>query len=110
MRIWSRLAHPAGMSYDAGTPEDSNRGIRNNVSSSLVRLDSALVHSIQYSHENQTLYVYFKAGRLYAYLDVPSELYKEFVSTDSHESFFEKNIRRSFTCNRLSDTWVGEPI
>jgi hypothetical protein len=108
MRIWSRLAHPATMSLEVGTSRDSNLKIEHSISSSLVRLDSDLVHSIQYSHENQTLYVYFRVGRLYEYRDVPSELYQEFVRAGSRENFFDKNIRRSFTCKRLSDTWVGE--
>jgi len=110
MRIWSRLAHPAALTYEVGTSRKSKLKIGSSNSSSLIRLDSDVVHSIQYSHENQTLYVYFRVGRLYAYRDVPSEVYRELVRTGSRESFFEEKIRRSFACKRLSDTSVAESL
>ncbi len=110
MRIWSRLLSPAAFATENRTVAETRHENTEEVGSSLIRLDSNPVHSVQYAHRNQTLYVYFRAGRLYSYRDVPSELYREFLQTDSKETFFEQKIRRSFACERLSSIWVGETV
>lgn len=66
--------------------QEENTLRRNNV-------ESSNITSIGYDAENKILEVEFKHGGVYQYLDIPENIYEEFMNADSHGKYFSENIR-----------------
>lgn len=67
---------------------------RNNVESSNIK-------SIGYDTENKILEVEFRHGGIYQYLDIPENIYEEFMNADSHGKYFSEKIRNDNDYRKL---------
>lgn len=56
-------------------------------------LSSANIANIGYDPENQILVVEFQNGGVYQYLNVPREVYDNFLLSSSHGKYFQDNIK-----------------
>lgn len=64
-------------------------------------MDRLLVHSsnivsVGYDAAAQTLEVEFQSGNVYQYLDVPEDMYQNFMTAESKGEFFHDNILKEF--------------
>jgi len=57
---------------------------------------SSMIEAIWYSEDAERLSVRFKSGKEYDYLDVPVELYQEFLSAPSKGKFFNKHVKGQY--------------
>jgi len=57
--------------------------------------------SIGYEPTSEILEIEFKAGTVYQYASVPKEVYDELMSSDSHGSYFHRNIRNNYSFTKL---------
>ncbi len=64
-------------------------------------LDSSVFTATAYVPAKHILYLRFRSGELYRYLNFPPELYCDFLAADSKGQFFAHNIRDRFTCKHL---------
>jgi KTSC domain len=64
-------------------------------------VDSSNIEAIGYDEANRELYVQFRNGRTYVYIDVPSELHRELLDADSKGSYFNRAIRPNFEFREL---------
>lgn len=51
--------------------------------------------------ENNTLHIQFRNGSVYEYKDVPKEEYDAMLKSDFVGSYYHKNIKGNYTCNKL---------
>ncbi|MEO7649454.1 MAG: KTSC domain-containing protein [Bryobacteraceae bacterium] len=65
-------------------------------------LDSKMLASVAYDAEKRILYLRFRSGDVYRYLDFPGENYKEFLNADSRGKHFLANIRHQFRYERMA--------
>jgi KTSC domain len=63
-------------------------------------VDSEAVNSIGYDARQQTLAVEFREGRIYDYLGVPEETYRELMRADSIGKFVSTRIKPHFKFRR----------
>jgi len=61
--------------------------------------DSSFITHIE--HENSTLIVTFASNSVWAYYNVSRKIYNELISSDSHGSYFNKNIRNKYSSEVL---------
>ena len=52
---------------------------------------------------DDTLYLLFNSGVAYRYESVPKALYLALIKADSVGSYFHKNIRNSYQCQKLEE-------
>jgi hypothetical protein len=64
-------------------------------------LDSSVFTAAAYLPAKHMLYLRFRSGELYRYLNFPPELYRDFLAADSKGQYFAHNIRDRFACQRL---------
>lgn len=65
-------------------------------------MQSGAIHAIDYDSADQTLYVEFVSGMIYAYYQVPFAIYREFIETmGSKGQFFREHIRNAYDCQRI---------
>jgi hypothetical protein len=57
---------------------------------------------------NDTLYISFHTGDIYAYSDVPIEIYTTAVEEESVGRFFHKNIKGCYPYQKLSSDQIAE--
>ena len=65
-------------------------------------LDSSVFTSAAYLPAKRMLYLRFRSGELYRYLDFPPQQYRDFLAADSKGQYFSRNIRDRFPCEHLS--------
>ena len=65
----------------------------------LIPVSSSNINSIGY--EENTLYVLFNAGSLYAYHNVPYDVYTALMSASSHGSYLAHHIKGIYRYTRL---------
>jgi len=61
--------------------------------------DSSFIKHIEY--DDSVLIVTFGSNSVWAYYDVPLKIYNELISSDSHGSYFNKNIRNTYSSEVL---------
>ena len=61
---------------------------------------SSNIVSIGYDETNLILEVEFKGGSVYKYLDVPIDVFNNFMESDSKGSFFHRNIKNTYGATR----------
>ena len=60
-------------------------------------IDSSNLLKTQYFANNKNLYIFFKRGHVYAYQNVPHEIYEQFEKSDSQGEFFRKTIAKDYS-------------
>lgn len=69
---------------------------------SLKEIESSAISELGYDENYSVLVVRFRdSGDLYAYYDVPYDVYSELLSASSLGSYFYSNIRSKYTCVKL---------
>ena len=68
-------------------------------------VESKMFRAVGYDSETQTLHVQFGNGNVYAYQNVPEDLYQRFLQAESKGKFFSIEIR-----NRYSSAKVEQPV
>lgn len=69
----------------------------------LTPVESAAVAALGYDAASRTLFVRFRSGGLYAYLDVPPETADAFVEAPSKGAFFRTVVAPAFRYVRLDE-------
>ena len=62
---------------------------------------SSNIASVGYEAETMTLEIEFNNGRVYQYQGVPQEVYEALIQAGSKGSYFNANIKNSYSCTRL---------
>ena len=60
----------------------------------LIKVDSSVIDSIKYSNKELTLI--FNNKKVYRYFNVPKQVVKQLLSSDSIGNYFVKNIKYNF--------------
>jgi hypothetical protein len=71
-------------------------GTREERSGRFQRVQSSTVRSVRYDHDARALDITFMSGKAYRYLDVPLEVYIDFIDAESKGEFFNDNIKDTF--------------
>lgn len=66
-----------------------------------VPLESSVLASAAYSPGERQLYLEFRSGAVYRYVDVPLQQYVEFLAADSKGRYFNLSIRDRFQCQQV---------
>jgi hypothetical protein len=66
-----------------------------------VALESSVLSAAAYDYETRVLRLTFKSGRVYDYLDVPVQVYNQFMNSHSHGWTFNQVIRRRYKHKRI---------
>ncbi|NLE38037.1 MAG: KTSC domain-containing protein [Pirellulaceae bacterium] len=61
-----------------------------------VFVESSHIVSIGYSQSTETLYIRFTNNSVYAYLDVPEDVFVDFLAAESHGRFAHRHIYRQY--------------
>lgn len=64
-------------------------------------IDSSNILKSGYFAHNKNLYIYFKRGHVYAYQNVPENIYEEFEKSNSHGEYFRKVIAKDYLYLKL---------
>ncbi len=69
-------------------------------------MERVAVHSrdiaiVGYDADKKTLEVAFRAGGVYRFSDVPSDIYQAFMTSDSYGRFFQQHIRGQFPYSKI---------
>lgn len=62
---------------------------------------SSNINSIGYDEQSSILEVEFNSGRIYQYFNVPKVIYIALMSASSHGTYFNQNVRTSFSYKRI---------
>ena len=65
------------------------------------KVQSSNIHSVVYDCENHDLEIMFHNGRVYRYADVPEAVHSSFMKFASKGSYFNGNIRDTYSTTRL---------
>jgi len=65
------------------------------------KIESSNLAETEYDTSTKKLVVEFKNGHKYEYDDVPHQLYTQFRLSESHGSFFNKNIAKTYKYKKL---------
>lgn len=60
------------------------------------RVESSMLRSVGYDAKQQVLEVEFHHGRIYQYLDVDEQTYRELIEAPSIGTYFNGNIRDNY--------------
>jgi hypothetical protein len=66
-----------------------------------VAVQSRLLSSVAYAHNQTILQVEFRDGTVYQYFQVPRQTYRDLLQADSKGAYFNHHIRSVFRCARL---------
>ena len=55
----------------------------------------------QIAHKDNSLYVWYKSGNLYEYLDVPVETYTKLLESESKGRFMNSEVKGKFKYKKL---------
>ena len=64
-------------------------------------LDSSFIIKVSWYEDAETLMITFNTGSIWAYYDVPFEIYSALVKAPSHGKFFNSNIRNMYGSERV---------
>ena len=64
-------------------------------------MPSTAIRDHYYEPESRELVITFVTGRVYAYADVPEDVYADFCTARSKGAFFNKRIRDQFRTTEL---------
>src|SRR5580704_17345797 len=84
---------------DAALQRAANKavgGTREERSGRFQRVQSSTVRSVRYDHDACALDITFVSGKTYRYLDVPLEVYVDFIGAESKGEFFNDSIKNEF--------------
>jgi len=65
-------------------------------------VDSSNLSAVGYDPKTKTMHIRFQSGRLYAYYDVPEDIYQDLMNADSLGSYFNSFIKGAFAYTKLS--------
>jgi hypothetical protein len=71
-------------------------GTREERSGRFQRVQSSIMRSVRYDHDARALEITFISGQTYRYLNVPLEVYVDFIDAESKGEFFNDNIKDTF--------------
>jgi lysyl-tRNA synthetase class 2 len=63
---------------------------------------SSQITSIGYDQDLEVLYVEFRNSNVYRYMDVPKEIYEQFMNNDSVGSYFHTHIKDEYEYEKLN--------
>src|SRR3954447_7094540 len=70
------------------------------------RVDSSAVAAVGYSKRLHALEIEFRDGLIYRYMDVPPNVYHDFIAADSKARFYNLNVKGKYHCLRVRQgTW-----
>lgn len=64
-------------------------------------VESSNISAIGYDEEKQELYVRFSSGAEYAYHEVPTGIYQDFLDADSKGKYFYQHIKGRYQWDKL---------
>lgn len=67
-----------------------------------VAVQSRLLAAVAYDHNRTILQLEFRGGSVYQYFQVPHQAYRDLLQADSKGGYFNRRIRNSFRCARLT--------
>jgi hypothetical protein len=59
-------------------------------------VDSSNIEALGYDADAQEVWVWFRGGRLYIYIQVPQEVYDDFYAAPSKGSFLNRVLKPNF--------------
>ena len=65
--------------------------------------DSAVIAQVGYSRTSNELYVEFKNGSVYTYIEVPESVYIEFLNADSRGNYLNTEIVPEYFSFKLDE-------
>jgi len=65
--------------------------------------DSSVIKALAWDSEDQTLVINFLTNSVWAYFNVPKNVFKNLLKADSLGSFFNKNIRNTYSSLRIDN-------
>jgi len=68
----------------------------------MLPVDSSNLSAVGYDPKTNIMHIRFQSGRLYAYYDVPENIYHDLMNADSLGSFFNSFIKDFFRYTKLS--------
>jgi hypothetical protein len=66
-------------------------------------MPSTAIRTLSYDDDSRTMFVGFVEGDLYAYFDVPAELYQAFRQARSKGRFFAYKVRPRFRYQKVAE-------
>jgi hypothetical protein len=67
----------------------------------ICEIDSTTLRKVEYDTSSRKLLVTFKGDVQYEYEDVPHSVFTKFRMAESQGSFFNKEVARKFTYNKI---------
>jgi len=67
----------------------------------ICEIDSTTLRKVEYDTSSRKLLVTFKGDIQYEYEDVPHSVFTKFRMAESQGSFFNKEVARKFTYNKI---------
>ena len=67
--------------------------------SAMTKVESSTVDEVGF--QNDKLYVKFKNGNTYVYLNVGEDVYESLIKSESKGKFLNESIKTRFTCQKL---------
>lgn len=64
-------------------------------------IDSTAIARVGYDVATRTLRLEFRSGRIYDYVEVPPEIYKQVLNADSAGEFVNLEIKPNFDCSEV---------
>jgi len=65
-------------------------------------LDSSFIVKMSWLEDGNILMLTFRTGSIWAYYDVPFEVYSGFIKAPSYGKYFNANIRNAYRSERVS--------
>lgn len=76
------------------------------IETSLIK-DSSFINKISWFEDGNILMLTFATGSIWAYFEVPLDIYYGLINAESHGNYFNRMIRNKYLSKRLS--YVTEP-
>lgn len=70
-------------------------------------VESSNIKSIGYLHQPKTLFVEFKSGACYKFLDVACDIADNLMNAKSKGKFFAENIKKKFVTIKMTEARKG---
>lgn len=93
---------PPHIGESAPSPSDGGQPLLDGVA-----VQSRLLASMAYDHDQTILQLEFRDGTVYQYFLVPRQTYQNLLQADSKGAFFNRHIRGIFACARLGAQHVA---
>ena len=68
----------------------------------MIEEDSTIIQSIGYEKKKKKLVVKFTSNAIYEYYNVPYNVYKEFIRSESKGAFLNKEIKDKFEFEQVN--------